>query len=85
MRRSATFITVALAALVVAAGAFAGGAILKGYGGQGPSVLHKVGKNGTLGTGTLPFTGLDLTLFAGGALLLVIAGLALRRSGRSES
>lgn len=30
--------------------------------------------------GSLPFTGLDLGLMAGGGLLLIVAGLALRKS-----
>lgn len=88
MKRSAAFIAVAFAGLVAAAGALAGGAIVKGYGGQGGEILGKVsgGKTGpTASSGTLPFTGLDLTLFAGGAVLLVLAGWALLRTSRSQS
>lgn len=85
MRRSAAFITVALTALGGAASALAGGAILKGYGGQGPQVLGKViGKNAGTHSGTLPFTGLNLMLFAVGAAVLVMAGVALLRASRSE-
>lgn len=88
MRRSATFAAAVFAALLVAAGAFAGGAILQGYGGQGGNISHQVG--GTVSaakpsSGTLPFTGLDLGLVAGGAMLLVLAGFAIRRSGRSRA
>ena len=87
MKRSAAFVAMALAGLVVAAGALVGGAILKGDGGQGGQVLGQVsGKTGTtIVPGTLPFTGLDLTLFAAGAALLILAGWALRWTGRSES
>jgi hypothetical protein len=34
-------------------------------------------------TGTLPFTGLDIALFAGGGAVLVLAGLGMRRLTRS--
>jgi len=45
-------------------------------------------KGGTLGTtkttGTLPFTGLDLGIVSGGAALVLIGGVALRRLGRKN-
>ena len=35
-------------------------------------------------SGTLPFTGLDIALFAGGGAMLVLAGLGMRRLTRSS-
>lgn len=40
---------------------------------------------GTVTTGTLPFTGLDLGFITGGALLLVLTGASLRRITRSRA
>lgn len=36
-------------------------------------------------SGTLPFTGLDLALIVGGALLLLLVGGGLRRASRSKA
>jgi hypothetical protein len=35
-------------------------------------------------SGTLPFTGLDIALFAGGGAVLVLAGVGMRRLTRSS-
>jgi hypothetical protein len=68
-----------LSALVLTVNAFA--ADKPGpYAGAGGNVQQQV--QGTEGTGTLgglPFTGLDLALIVGGGLVLLIAGLSVRR------
>jgi len=73
------FVAAALT-LVYAAGALAQ-ATPGGYEGEGSDVQQGVqGVQGTSDTlGSLPFTGLDLALIVGGGLLLVLAGLSLRR------
>ncbi len=70
---------VALGALVVAGSSFAAGAQKPpAYQGNAGNVQEQVkGAAGTLGS--LPFTGLDLALIVGGGLLLVVAGLSIRR------
>lgn len=60
--------------------------IIKGYGGEGESVLAQVScpsdvHHDMLG---LPFTGLDIGLIALGGILLVIVGLALRSAAQHE-
>jgi hypothetical protein len=51
-----------------------------GYGGVGGYIQGDVE-----GGGSLPFTGLDLVLLVGAGVLLLVAGLALRRVGRTSS
>lgn len=70
---------VALGALVVAGNSFAAGVQKPpAYQGNAGQVQEQVkGAAGTLGA--LPFTGLDLALIVGGGLLLVLAGVSLRR------
>jgi hypothetical protein len=70
---------VALGALMTAGGALAAEAAKPpAYQGNAGNVQQEVkGAANTLGS--LPFTGLDLALIVGGGLLLVIAGVALRR------
>jgi hypothetical protein len=66
-----------LGALVTASGALAQ-ELPSAYRGNAGNVQEEVkGAANTLGA--LPFTGLDLALIVGGGLLLVIAGVALRR------
>jgi len=67
-------------ALVAAGSAFAADQP-PAYSGREGNVQQQVnGVKGASNTlGSLPFTGLDLALIVGGALLLVIAGVALRR------
>ncbi len=50
------------------------------YGGQGGSVQTDID-----GGSTLPFTGLDLGLLAGGAVLLLALGFGLRRFARDRA
>lgn len=61
------------------------------YGGQQPFVAGGSGSGGDSGgsadvasPGSLPFTGLDLGLAAGGAILLIGAGAALASATRRE-
>jgi len=68
---------VVFGALLTASGALAQ-ELPSGYKGNAGNVQEEVkGAANTLGS--LPFTGLDLALIVGGGLLLVIAGVALRR------
>jgi hypothetical protein len=61
----------------------AGNTATKGYSGVRGNVQNAVAATGA-GTGSsnggnLPFTGFDITLMIGGAILLVLVGAALRR------
>jgi hypothetical protein len=76
MNRILTLATILALTVVPAASA---GSPQAGYGGSGGSIQGTVQK-----AGELPFTGLSLTVFAIGALLLVGVGLFLRRSGRAS-
>lgn len=71
-----------LAYLVTASVALAQDPTQSGYGGTGGNIQGDV--EGA-GSGSLPFTGLDLLLLAGAGVLLVAAGLTLRRVGRVGS
>jgi hypothetical protein len=67
-----------LGALVLAAGSFAANSKPPAYKGSAGNVQSEVkGSSNTLGS--LPFTGLDLALIVGGGLVLVLAGVSLRR------
>lgn len=86
---TAVLAALVLGALLVAGTALAGGTP-SGYqsnanGTEG--IVHKsvTSPTSTKTVGTLPFTGLDLGLAAGGAAVLVLAGLSLRRVGRRPS
>ena len=56
------------------------------YGGAGPDIDEQVSRGAVAGaqTGTLPFTGLDITLALLAGLLLVATGLLTRRIARSR-
>lgn len=89
MRKSLTFVAAALAVLAFAASAWAaGGSIVGGYGGQAGALENKVAAPANTAAaqqGTLPFTGVDLGLATGGAMLLVITGATMRRATRKKS
>jgi hypothetical protein len=74
----------ALACLVTASVALAQDPTEQGYGGVGGSVQGDVEGGGAGGAGALPFTGLDLMLIVGAGVLLLAAGLMLRRYGRAR-
>jgi hypothetical protein len=93
-RFSLAIVTVVLLAAVPAA--FAGGSTLKtGYAktahNVAGTVAKKPAKTGSSATapvkttGTLPFTGLDLGLFAGAAIVLTGIGFGFRRLGRQNN
>jgi len=77
-----------LAYLVTASVALAQDPTQSGYGGTGGNIQGGVeggGTGGGTGSGSLPFTGLDLLLLVGAGVLLVAAGLTLRRVGRART
>jgi hypothetical protein len=77
-----------LAYLVTASVALAQDPTQSGYGGTGGNIQGGVeggGTGGGSGSGSLPFTGLDLLLLVGAGVLLVAAGLTLRRVGRART
>jgi hypothetical protein len=90
-------LAIAVVALLVAVpAAYAGGSTLKtGYAPTAHNiagtVAKKPAKTGQSGTapvktsGTLPFTGLDLGLFAGAAIVLTGIGFGFRRVGRQNN
>jgi hypothetical protein len=85
----ATVVVMAFAvSLLVAAGALAASKP-PAYRGQGPEVQSQVqaGAHGIAPktVGILPFTGLDLALFVGAGLLLLLAGGTLRRLGKRRA
>ena len=78
-----------LLALVFATGAFAGKPpAYQGKAGSTQGLVQK-GAKANLGTtktvGQLPFTGIDLAVFAAGAAALIAAGVSFRRLGRRSS
>lgn len=73
-----------LAYLATASVALAQDPTQSGYGGTGGNIQGGVEGGGT-GGGSLPFTGLDLLPLAGAGVLLLAAGLTLRRVGRVRS
>ncbi len=55
------------------------------YGGPGPNIDDQVGRGGEGVTGTLPFTGRDLTLAVLTALVRIAVGMLTRRLARARS
>ena len=87
--RLSGLVAAVVGSLAVAQTALAGGSSsLDAYGGAA-GVQGKVTHAGALGKvasqGTLPFTGLDIAVFVVVGLVLVGAGLMLRRAGRRAS
>lgn len=69
-----------------AALAAAGGATRAGYSGEAGHVQGAIQKAGTAsGNGTLPFTGLSLTVVVVVGALLIVTGLLMRRRHRPNS
>lgn len=93
--RTLSILAALVVMLVVAAPAFARTASQNGYSGQGGQVQAQVDDEGATpvavsdtsggggGSGSLPFTGLDIALLAGAGLLLVGAGVGMRRLTRA--
>jgi hypothetical protein len=74
------FCVAAISALVLVGSALAAGNQKPaGYQGNGGNVQEQVKGAGANTLGALPFTGLDLALIVGGGLVLVIAGISIRR------
>ncbi len=81
MKKVISLGSVVLGFLVVPAAWAGSGSTLAGYAGKAGTVQTTVQKGGTL-----PFTGLSLTAFVVVGLVLVAAGIALRkRTARSNS
>jgi hypothetical protein len=85
-------VAAAVTSLAVVGVAFAGSStLLSGYAGVGGETQHAVGGSqqvlGAAATrsGSLPFTGVDLALFALGAIVLIATGWSLRRAARNEN
>ena len=61
------------------------------YGGNGGQISGELGGGGSLGSqassgsGSLPFTGLDLLFFFAAGAVLIAVGLGLRRLARAKS
>jgi cell division protein FtsW (lipid II flippase) len=80
-------LSTALLLLLTAANALAGPAgntAASGYGGGG-NVETEVSGAGGVESGTLPFTGLDLTLIVLGGTSLLVLGYVVRRRGSERA
>jgi hypothetical protein len=77
------FVIVLFAVVPLALAGTKSGSVVAGYGGNGGNVLAQV-KQAPKGGG-LPYTGLDLLLFAAGGAALVGVGVAARAAGRKRS
>jgi hypothetical protein len=87
LKRIALTVAVTVVALALVSGAAAGGSVVTGHSAT-PPAAGKLASQATptlkssARSGTLPFTGLNLAGFAGSGVLLLGAGLVLRRSAR---
>jgi hypothetical protein len=83
----------AILALALAPAAFAQNVSGQGYGGQGAEVAAVTAggdpgdpsSTGSASSGSLPFTGLDVTLLAGGGLLLLLIGVGMSRAVKDSA
>lgn len=85
MKRILVVVAVVAAALALAAAALAGSSVVTGHNSAPPAagtLGQAAAPSGKVTSGTLPFTGLDLAGIAGAGVLLVGAGLILRRTAR---
>lgn len=62
----------------------AAGQVQSGVEGDGGAGTPPASAPAEASSGTLPFTGLDVALFAAGGAVLVLAGLGMRRLTRSS-
>jgi hypothetical protein len=62
----------------------AAGQVQSGVDGDGGAGPPSTSAPTEASSGTLPFTGLDIALFAGGGAVLVLAGVGMRRLTRSS-
>jgi hypothetical protein len=90
MKKISSILVALVLCLAFATTAF-GQSAVDGYNDIGGQVQSGVGGSGTppaattadTGSGSLPFTGLDVALFAGAGGLLLLAGFGMRRLTRS--
>lgn len=89
MRRFVIGVATLVVALALAGAALAGGGQKSpGYQGPGESVQGEVQQGvagATTSSGTLPFTGQDLTLLAVGGVALILVGTGFYRLSRRRS
>lgn len=90
VKKLAIYVVTAAVALAFAATAFAGSGD-DPYAGKAAGAQASVTKTspavakGTKSSGTLPFTGVDLTFIVVGGIVLLLAGAGLRRAGRNKA
>jgi hypothetical protein len=100
VKKGIAFVAAALVALVLAGSALAGGSLVSSYGGQAQQAIVKtssatkaaqakpaaqVKPAQAKASGALPFTGVDVGVILAFGAVLVLSGLALRRSARQKS
>jgi hypothetical protein len=88
MRRTRVMLFSLLTVVALAPTAYAQSVTGSGYGGVAGDVQDQVGDDGLAGAQvveTLPFTGVDLVLVVGGALMLLLLGLVVRRRARTDA
>jgi hypothetical protein len=85
--RIKVFVVAASVALILTSGALAATRVPPAYLGVGGNVQSQVqgAQEGANTLGSLPFTGLDLSLIAGGGLLLLISGATVRRLAKRRA
>jgi hypothetical protein len=94
VKKGLAIVAAAVVALVLAGSALAGGSLVSSYGGQAQQALVKTStatKSAQAkpaqvkASATLPFTGVDVGVILAGGAVLVLTGLALRRTARHKS